>query len=64
VRRYADVSRLAKPLVHAAVRVCIDLRLFEKMQEDSGRAKGVEQLAKMTSADPKLLGTLNYTSLS
>jgi hypothetical protein len=44
--------------------VCIDLKLFDKMQEDGGSAKSVEQLAKMTGADPKLLGTFNYNSLS
>jgi hypothetical protein len=55
---------LAKPLVFAAIRVCIDLKLFDKMQEDGGSAKSVEQLAKMTGADPKLLGTFNYNNLS
>ena len=63
-RRYADLSCLAKPLVFAAIRVCIDLKLFDKMQEDGGSAKSVEQLAKMTGADPKLLGIFNYNSLS
>lgn len=60
MRRYADLSCLAKPLVFAAIRVCIDLKLFDKMQENGGSAKSVEQLAKMTGADPKLLGTFNY----
>ncbi|KAF3927869.1 hypothetical protein ABW20_dc0104447 [Dactylellina cionopaga] len=53
-------ERLAKiafhePLVNATIRVCVDLKLFEKMQEGGGSAKTVEQLAEMTGADPKLL---------
>jgi len=53
-----------KPLVYATIRVCIDLKLFDKMQEGGRSAKSVDQLAKMTGADPKLLGTINYNSLS
>ncbi|EPS37811.1 hypothetical protein H072_8449 [Dactylellina haptotyla CBS 200.50] len=56
----SPAERIAKiawhePLVSATVRVCVDLKLFEKLQEDGGSAKNAEQLAKMTGSDPRLL---------
>ncbi|MCJ1434794.1 hypothetical protein MMC27_004164 [Xylographa pallens] len=43
---------------HSALRAGIDLKLFEKLDERNGEAKSSAELAKMTSADPVLLGRL------
>lgn len=59
--RIAKIS-FQEPFVNMAIRVCIDLKLFEKMQEDGAGAKSAEQLAKMTGADPRLLGIANHVS--
>ena len=43
---------------HAAVRVGIDMNLFEKLDEGNGDPKSSVELAKMTGADPTLTGGL------
>lgn len=48
----------------AVSRTAIELGLFEKLAEGDGRTKTVEQLARSTGADAKLLGALSMVSLS
>ncbi|CAD6587022.1 MAG: hypothetical protein ASARMPREDX12_002571 [Alectoria sarmentosa] len=43
---------------HAALRTCINLGVFERLEERSGDAKSSSELAKMTGADPGLMGRL------
>ena len=41
---------------HAAIRTAINLNLFKKLDESNGEAKSSLELAKMTCADPVLMG--------
>lgn len=41
---------------HAALRVGVNLNVFEKLDESDGAAKSSKELAKMTGADPHLIG--------
>ncbi|MCJ1386457.1 hypothetical protein MMC17_009583 [Xylographa soralifera] len=43
---------------HSALRTGIDLKLFEKLDERNGEPKSSIELAKMTGADPVLMGRL------
>ena len=40
---------------HAALRVGVNLNVFEKLDERYGAAKSSEELAEMTGADPHLI---------
>lgn len=46
----------AEPTRTAAVRVGIDVGLFEKLAADDGKAKSSQQLADATKTDPALIG--------
>ena len=41
---------------HAALRIGVDLNVFEKLDERNGAAKSSKELAEMTGADPHLIG--------
>ena len=41
---------------HAALRIGVNLNLFEKFDESNGAAKSSKELARMTGADPHLIG--------
>ena len=41
---------------HAALRIGVDLNVFEKLDERNGAPKSSKELAKMTGADPHLIG--------
>ena len=43
---------------HAAIRAAINLNLFEKLDEKNGDSKSSLELAKMTNADPVLMGMI------
>lgn len=46
----------AEPTRTAAVRIGIDIGLFEKLAADDGKAKNSQQLAAATKADSALVG--------
>ena len=46
----------AEPTRTAAVRIGIDIGLFEKLAADDGEAKTSQQLADATGTDPALVG--------
>ena len=41
---------------HAALRIGVNLNVFEKLDEREGAAKSSKELAKMTGANPDLMG--------
>ena len=47
---------MAEPSRTAAIRISIDIGLFEKLSADNGKAKTSEQLANATKTDPALVG--------
>ncbi|KAF2096919.1 S-adenosyl-L-methionine-dependent methyltransferase [Rhizodiscina lignyota] len=51
------VARISfhEPTLSTAIRICIDMKLFESLVADNGTPKTTEQLAKLTGSDPKLL---------
>lgn len=48
-------SRIWQPMLAAAVRLGIDLKLFIKLCEASGATKTCDELAEATKSDPALL---------
>ena len=41
----------------AALKVCYDLRVFQKWEESGGGTKDANELAELAGADPALLST-------
>lgn len=52
----ADLSRIGQPAHHAALRIAVDLGLFQKMAESGEKITSVTHLAALTDADVVLLG--------
>ena len=46
----------AEPTRMAAIRISIDIGLFEKLAADDGKVKNNQQLASATKTDPALVG--------
>ena len=48
--------RLKQPTLFAALRISIDLKLFEVLGADGDTSKDIGNLAALTDSDPILLG--------
>ena len=52
----ADLSRIVQPAHHAALRIAVDLGIFQKMAKGGEKVMSAKQLAVLTDADVVLLG--------